>query len=137
MAAAIMTTIQNFIAFILQIFTSILIFKRRMRVGAQTNPTSQVTSKNDNISKRQKKAKKKIESKLFLNSLVLFLLMTLKTIAYLMAIFQISFWNITSGTLYNYSADIFSLINPFLLLFISDAVRKMFGQFLKCQKYTL
>lgn len=129
-----MTTIQNLVVFILQLTSTYLLLKRRVsKQKISPNTTSQTRSSNE----RKSQIKRKIESRLFINSLVLFILMTIKTISYVMSVLQLEIFGVDCLTLYTYSADIFTLINPFLLLFVSDIVREMFLLFLTGKKYQL
>lgn len=116
--------------------------QKNNRVAAGTNVTRLAnpstigggTNKMNN--QKVSKIKASIEVKMVINSLILYILMILIAISWVLGAYGIGRdWAFDSLYLHLYSADFFNLINPLLLVLLSDTVRKMFMRFLQCQKY--
>lgn len=78
---------------------------------------------------------KMIEWRMSINLLILVIVMAMKSVSYAQFAFGFSVLGISGSSVYNVSADLFSIINPLLLLSVSATVRSMFAQFLRGHKF--
>ena len=78
---------------------------------------------------------KMVELRMFINSLILVIVMAMKCVSYAQFTFNFSVFGIPVASVYNVSADLFSMINPLLLLAVSATVRSMLVQFLRGRKF--
>jgi hypothetical protein len=72
---------------------------------------------------------------MLINSLVLVIVMTAKTVSYAQLAFQFDIFAIPSGSMQHMWADVFSMINPLLLLTVSPTVRSMLVLFVLGRKF--
>ena len=78
---------------------------------------------------------KTVEVRMSINSIILVVIMTLKTVSYAQLGFRFTIFGISGGITQTVSADIFSMINPLLLLAVSATVRSMLAQFVRGRKF--
>ena len=78
---------------------------------------------------------KRVEVRMSINSLILVLIMTIKTVSYAQLAFRFDIFGISGNLMQYVSADIFSMINPLLLLAVSATVRSMLAQFVRGRKF--
>jgi hypothetical protein len=77
---------------------------------------------------------KNVETKMFINAFIMVAVMIAKNFVYVAIVFKIQ--AIPATQLYFYVNDIFSLINPILLVSSSHDVRRMLHCALQCKKYS-
>ena len=138
-----MTSAQLVVSGLLQLSTTSKLFERaklsQMEAGTtQMKSTGWPVSTMNSVANRKvlKKITSRVEYKMVLNSLILFLFMAVIAFTYLLFSFRIGFdWPLSIYYIHCYCGDFFSLINPILLIALSGTIRTMLTNALKCRKY--
>jgi hypothetical protein len=87
--------------------------------------------------KKLSKIKASVELKLFINSLVIFLVMVVKASLFMRGSYGLDdLFNISFTTLNYYVSDLFSLSSPFILVCTSDIARSAMFSALKGKRYS-
>lgn len=126
----------------MQSITLLQLFKNRNgkitpKTHNHTNVTNGISSITMPKGKRLTAIAKVVELKMYLNSTILVAVMPAKGISYAQLTFDFSIFGISGSTMQVVSADIFSMINPVLLLAISSTVHTMTVQFSLGHKFQL
>lgn len=153
MFACMMTSFQVILSGILQLCTVLKLFKtgrksiekamattKQMHTSMPTTAITAVGTKTTGAATKREmtKIKGRVEYKMVLNSMILFILMSFIAITFFLFSFGIGFnWPLSAYFIHTYICDLFTLINPLLLYALSGTVRSMLWKFIHCRLYSL
>lgn len=130
------------LSLIFQILSIYVVVKRRNSIAGNhtssmrnVNSSEQNENKHETFQKQMKKAERKLEHRMYFNTLIIFIIMLFKSCTYLINSFGIQIFNFTAYEIYCFSGDLFSMMNPIILIFLSKNIRVMLIQFLTLKKY--